>query len=138
MLTGQEAQPRVKRRRLSASEAAGSAVQQSLDAWNEARLIATTPGSDAPRASRPSASGGIDGTTLVGRAVEGTIESCTPAGYMVELRTGMHVMRGALIRAFAASKTCTIFRKLTRPWSQDHEAGLGWSYRRHSDESIRA
>ena len=82
--------PRPKRRRLSGGDAAGSAVQRIVYVADDARLAAVRPGRDA------SASGGMDASTLVGHAVVGTIESCTPAGYMVELRTGMHVMRGAL------------------------------------------
>ena len=41
---------------------------------------------------------------LVGCNVEGTIESCTPdGGYMVELRAGFHVMRGARSAAICCS-----------------------------------
>ena len=131
IIAGQEARPQVKKRRLSGGEAAASAVQQSLDAWTTARSTALRSRSDAPGFYHPSALGGIDGSTLVGRAVEGTIESCTPAGYMVELRIGMHVMRGALVCACVPRQTRTTVLTLMK-------AGLGGSYQCRQPWAVRA
>ena len=91
---GSAAQPGPKRRRLSGTNSAAISAQQAIPALHDARRSDLGLGGNIQHAS---CVGGIDASMLVGRAVEGTIESCTPAGYMVELRSGMHVMRGALV-----------------------------------------
>ncbi len=87
----EEARSTKRRRGAAVADAAYPAERQTgaSDAACPAAFACTTP----PHASD---SGGVDAAVLVGCKVEGTIESCTPdGGFMVELRTGLHVMRGA-------------------------------------------
>ena len=87
----EEAQSSKRRRRAAVVDAAYHAERPSgaSDAARGATFARSTP----PHAS---AGGGVIAAALVGCKVEGTIEACTPdGGYIIELRTGFHVLRGA-------------------------------------------